>query len=192
MMTAYESEDELEMPAREKILRAVLDLVPEHGADRITHRLVASYADVSPGTVTYHFASMDELMEEAFHLYMDDYRSGLAAAMKERPLQARRDIAGFLTMMIATRPEDADLARIEYAMIGFAQRSPAFLDEVGAWSRLLENEICTSLQALGDDAPQETAKRLLRLCRGAEFDVLARGESVDCDLLEESLLGLMS
>jgi AcrR family transcriptional regulator len=179
-----------EMTARERILRTVLDLIPEHGADRITHRLVSAEAEVSPGTVTYHFASIDDLMEEAFHLYMEEYEAGLETALAARPLTSRTDIVRFLMTLIAMGPEQADLARIEYAMVGFAQRNAVFHEEVAAWSKVLEDRMAESLGALGAAGPQDRAKLLLRLCRGAEFDVLARGDAVDADAFERLLLSL--
>lgn len=187
----YETAEDIDLPARDRILRTVLDLIPEHGADRVTHRLVSAEAGVSPGTVTYHFSSIDDLMEEAFHLYMDDFRTGLADALDARPLMTRDDIAAFLMSMVATDPQDADMARIEYAMLGFAQRLPAFHDEVADWSRLLEQAISEALARLGHRAPGKTAMRLLRHCRGTEFDVMARRQATDLEELRLDLLTLM-
>lgn len=189
MTTEFAYDDDL--PAREKILRAVLDLIPAHGADRVTHRLVSAEASVSPGTVTYHFSSIDDLMEEAFHLYMADFRTGLFSALEARPLRTREDIAGFLMTMVATDPDEADMARIEYAMLGFAQRLPAFHDEVADWSRLLEEAISKALEGLGHPSPNKTATRLLRHCRGTEFDVMARRKATDIAELRTDLLALI-
>lgn len=186
-----ETADDMDLPAREKILLAVLDLIPVHGADRVTHRLVSAEAGVSPGTVTYHFSSIDDLMEEAFHLYMDDFRGGLEAALQARPLTSCEDVAAFLMSMVATNPDDADMARIEYAMLGFAQRLPAFHGEVADWSRLMERVISASLAELGQDTPEKTATRLLRHCRGTEFDVMARRKATDLEELRRDLLALM-
>lgn len=187
----YETANETDLPARDRILRTVLDLIPEHGADRVTHRLVSSEAGVSPGTVTYHFSSIDDLMEEAFHLYMDDFRTGLQDALNIRPLVTREAIVAFLMSMVATDPQDAEMARIEYAMLGFAQRLPAFHDEVADWSRLLEQAISQALAGLGHPAPDKTAMRLLRHCRGTEFDVMARRQPIDLDELRLDLLALI-
>ena len=189
MTTEFAYDDDL--PAREKILRAVLDLIPVHGADRVTHRLVSAQANVSPGTVTYHFSSIDDLMEEAFHLYMADFRTGLLAALEARPLQSHNDIVEFLMTMVATDPDDADMARIEYAMLGFAQRLPAFHDEVADWSRLLEQAISDALEGLGHPSSRKTATRLLRHCRGTEFDVMARRNATDIAELRADLMALI-
>ncbi|MGB3625645.1 MAG: TetR family transcriptional regulator, partial [Henriciella sp.] len=44
--------------ARERLLRAAISLIGEYGPERMTHRLVAKSAGLSPGTATYHFSSL--------------------------------------------------------------------------------------------------------------------------------------
>lgn len=179
------------LPAREKILQATLDLIPDWGADRITHRLVSAEADVSPGTITYHFDTIDALLSDAFRLYMADYEVGLVEALEAKPLRSSHDIVQFLMMLIATSPERADLARIEYAMIAYAQRDELLQQEVAAWAELLPAQFYEALRRLGDQYPDMSASRLVRYCRGIEFDVLSRGLSVDLVEVEGELLSLL-
>ncbi|MFD6211517.1 TetR/AcrR family transcriptional regulator, partial [Peribacillus sp. NPDC060253] len=47
---------------RERILAAVLDLIAEDGVAGVSHRKAAARAGVPLGSMTYHFASMDELL----------------------------------------------------------------------------------------------------------------------------------
>ncbi len=51
---------------RERILQATLDTIAEHGLNAVTHRKIASCAGVPLGSMTYYFAGMDALLEEAF------------------------------------------------------------------------------------------------------------------------------
>ncbi|RIJ22244.1 TetR family transcriptional regulator [Henriciella barbarensis] len=190
MMTA-DTDTVQTLPAREKILQATLDLIPDWGADRITHRLVSAEADVSPGTITYHFDTIDALLSDAFRLYMADYKAGLDEALGAKPLQSSHDIVQFLMMLIATSPERADLARIEYAMIAYAQRDELLLQEVTAWAELLPARLFGALRRLGDPHSDLSASRLVRYCRGIEFDVLSRGISVDLVEVEGELLSLL-
>ena len=46
---------------QERILREVIGLIARHGADRVTHRLLASALKMSPGTLTYHFKVAERL-----------------------------------------------------------------------------------------------------------------------------------
>ena len=189
MMTA-DSDAVQTVPAREKILQATLDLIPDWGADRITHRLVSAEADVSPGTITYHFDTIDALLSDAFRLYMADYEAGLDEALEARPLNSSRDVVQFLMMLVATSPERADLARIEYAMIAYAQRDELLQQEVTAWAELLPERLSNALRQLGDRYPDMSVSRLVRYCRGIEFDVLSRGLSVDLVETEAELMAL--
>lgn len=50
---------------------ATLDVIAEEGLDAVRHRRVADLAGVSPGSTTYHFASRDDLIDEAFAYYLD-------------------------------------------------------------------------------------------------------------------------
>lgn len=51
---------------RERILKATLDTIAEHGIQAVTHRKIASCADVPLGSMTYYFSGIDALLEEAF------------------------------------------------------------------------------------------------------------------------------
>lgn len=178
-------------PARDKILQATLDLIPDWGPDRITHRLVSSEAGVSPGTITYHFDTIDALLSDAFRLYMADYRAGLEGALEARPLGSLRDVVQFLIMLIATSPERSDLARIEYAMVAYAQRDELLQQEVTDWAVLLPAHLAAALGRLGVSDTEAMSERLVRYCRGIEFDVLSRGLTIDLSQLESELLAIV-
>ncbi|MEM1390639.1 MAG: TetR family transcriptional regulator, partial [Pseudomonadota bacterium] len=62
---------------RERILRAALQIISRQGVDKVTHRAVAGLASVSPGTTTYHFVSREEMVREAFTLYVADFSQSL-------------------------------------------------------------------------------------------------------------------
>ncbi|NYD67755.1 TetR/AcrR family transcriptional regulator [Agromyces atrinae] len=51
---------------RDRIIEATLDVVEVHGVVGTTHRRIAEVADVPLGSMTYHFASLDELLYLAF------------------------------------------------------------------------------------------------------------------------------
>lgn len=57
---------------RHEILLAALRIVRERGTAAVTHRAVAEMAGVPPATTTYYFDSIDELLEEALKLFVDD------------------------------------------------------------------------------------------------------------------------
>jgi DNA-binding transcriptional regulator YbjK len=69
----------------ERILEAALDVIAEHGVANTTHRLVAAAADVPLGSMTYHFASLDEILAEAFTRHADS----IATVFDQRLTAAR-------------------------------------------------------------------------------------------------------
>ena len=54
---------------RDRIIAVALDVIAETGVEGVTHRHIASLADVSLGSMTYHFEGMDDLLASAFELY---------------------------------------------------------------------------------------------------------------------------
>ncbi|PZG21738.1 TetR/AcrR family transcriptional regulator [Nonomuraea aridisoli] len=56
---------------RTRILDAALDVIAEHGTAGTTHRTIAARADVPLGSVTYHFASLADLLAQAFARYVE-------------------------------------------------------------------------------------------------------------------------
>ncbi len=51
---------------KERIIEATLEVIAVQGVSGTTHRRIAEAADVPLGSMTYHFASLDDLIEQAF------------------------------------------------------------------------------------------------------------------------------
>jgi DNA-binding transcriptional regulator YbjK len=52
---------------RARIAKAAIQVVAERGIEGLTHRAVAAAAGVPLGSTTYHFATLDDLLEVALH-----------------------------------------------------------------------------------------------------------------------------
>src|SRR5437764_249747 len=52
---------------RARIAKAAIEVVAQKGIDGLTHRAVAAAAGVPLGSTTYHFATLDDLLEVALH-----------------------------------------------------------------------------------------------------------------------------
>lgn len=61
-----------ELAPRDRILRAVLDLIAEHGIGALSHRQIAAEAGVSLGTLSYHFPDRVGLLRESLRLFASD------------------------------------------------------------------------------------------------------------------------
>jgi TetR/AcrR family transcriptional regulator, regulator of biofilm formation and stress response len=54
---------------KSRILDAALDVIADYGVAGTTHRVIAVRADVPLGSLTYHFASLEDLRAQAFRLH---------------------------------------------------------------------------------------------------------------------------
>lgn len=176
---------------RERILRAALDIISKRGVDKVTHRAVAAVAGVSPGTTTYHFATREDLVRDAFSLYIDDYQRTLVETLTQRPVQTREDFIRFLGGMTTLNPEQSGLEAIEYEMVLFAGRDDAMRMRVAAWSRTLESWLSDPLERLGASRPLEAARMLVAMSRGSEFEVLSRSQEIHRDQFASRLSALL-
>ena len=163
---------------RERILRAALEIISRKGVDKVTHRAVANLASVSPGTTTYHFTTREDLVRQAFALYIDDYQKSLVSVLTRKPVSTREDLIQFLTSMTTLTPDDIGLEAIEYEMLLFATRDDSLRMQVAAWSRTLESWLSDPLESLGAPRPLEAARMLMALSRGSEFEVLSRQQQL--------------
>lgn len=55
-----------EQDMRSRIIQAAQDVIIDHGVVGATARKISSHAGISPGTLTYHFQTVDEILEAAF------------------------------------------------------------------------------------------------------------------------------
>jgi DNA-binding transcriptional regulator YbjK len=72
---------------RERILRTTLDLIGSEGIAAVTNRRVAADADVSLGSLTYHFESQLDLVREVLMLFVGEEverLEGIAAELRSR------------------------------------------------------------------------------------------------------------
>ena len=173
--------------SRESLLRKTLELIAESGVDKITHRQVSKACGVSLGTTTYHFSSRDELLRQAFFLYMNDYASSLSDLLTERQIDTEETLLAFLTSMTALSPDGLALPITEMEMAQFAARDPEMHQQVATWHRSLEGWLAEPLERFGFERPLEATRMLISICRGAEFEVLSRQTSISADQLQARL-----
>ena len=56
---------------RERIVDATLETIATHGINAVTHRKIATCADVPLGSMTYYFDGIEALLGEAFRTFTD-------------------------------------------------------------------------------------------------------------------------
>jgi TetR/AcrR family transcriptional regulator, regulator of biofilm formation and stress response len=132
---------------RRAILEAALRLISERGVGAVSHRAVAEEAGVPLASTTYYFESLDEVLEGALRLFVDEEAARLtelAERLEGQELPALEivrlfrselepDVAQFeLYVEAARRPRLREVARqsIEmYASVAAAAMRAAGVDE---------------------------------------------------------------
>lgn len=180
---------------RRGILEAVLRIVAEGGVDAVTHRRVAAEAGVPLGSTTYYFRSRDELVLEAFRLYVagnTELYQGLERSGGRDTLEGLVDL---LVTATQRQFEDGAMLLAEYELILFAARNPEFAREYRAWQRTHAIHLTERLERLGCPRPLAAAETVIAAMRGFELDRLARSEASFADLRQRVhalLSGLLS
>ncbi len=117
---------------RERILSATLDTIACEGIAQATHRSIARRAQVPLGSMTYYFAGIDALLEEAFALFAQQmsqhYQQTLGEAVDCQ--SACEAIARLICSTRTTLPRNIALMLQFYA---FAQRKPALRSVMQSW-----------------------------------------------------------
>ncbi|MEV5826962.1 TetR family transcriptional regulator [Spirillospora sp. NPDC052242] len=117
---------------RERLIGAALAVIADHGVAGTTHRRIARAADVPLGSMTYHFASLEEVLAEAFTRHADS----VARVFDER-LGAARNRAEAVEAVSALVSEDLlgsqhDLV-LTVELYVAAARNPALRAVTQAW-----------------------------------------------------------
>jgi DNA-binding transcriptional regulator YbjK len=117
---------------RDRLVDAALTVIAERGVAHTTHREIARVADVPLGSMTYHFASLDEVLAEAFTRHADT----VAGVFDER-MAAAHDRASAVEAVVTLVAEDllgpgADLV-LSVELYVAAARNPALRAVTQAW-----------------------------------------------------------
>lgn len=89
---------------RALIIRAAQDIIAEQGYPAASARTVAARCGISPGTLTYHFPSVDALLVAALRDASADY-TGTAIAMSRSLLGARDQLMSLIDAALPSTPD---------------------------------------------------------------------------------------
>ena len=138
----------------DRIVDAALDVIAEHGLVGTTSRLVAAAADVPLGSVTYHFAGLEDLYAQAFARHAE--RMAVVYEGHFAGVRSRDDVVEAVTDLIhgGAGAGDRDWA-VAYELYLAALRDPALREVTESWMRrsrsVLERHV-DPLTARGVDA----------------------------------------
>jgi DNA-binding transcriptional regulator YbjK len=118
----------------DRIIDAALDVIAEHGVPNTTHRLIAAAADVPLGSLTYHFASLEELRARAFTRHAA--RMAEAYEAHFRDVRDADDVVEAVTALVhgdaGADPRDRAIA---YELYLAALRDPGLRSVTESWMR---------------------------------------------------------
>jgi TetR/AcrR family transcriptional regulator, regulator of biofilm formation and stress response len=139
----------------EQILRATLVVIARDGVANVTHRTVAEAAGVPLGSLTYYFASKQELLREALRLHVREDAGRLrelAGALLDSGASGEQVVAAFIAQFEGGHP---DVAQFELYLE--ASRDPQ-LHDVAAESLAAYQEVAElALRAAGVPDPAASA-----------------------------------
>lgn len=119
---------------KDHIVDAALVVMARHGVAGTTHRLVAAEADVPLGSLTYHFASLDDLRAQAWERLSER----MSARYEERfaGVGSRADLVEAVTALVHDDAGgDADDWAVTYELYLAALRDPALRVITERWMR---------------------------------------------------------
>jgi len=117
-----------------RIVEAAVEVIAEHGVAGTTHRRIAAVADVPLGSLTYHFAGLDDLLAQAFRRHAErmsrDYEAHFAG------VSTRTGFIDAVTDLIHGLSDDdpRDWA-VAYELYLAALRDPALRSVTELWMR---------------------------------------------------------
>lgn len=161
--------------ARTAILVATIELIAEEGLDAVTHRRVAERARVSPGSTTHHFATRQDLIRDAFRLYVrqaDRLIITIGDAVRASSVEPLARVRRVLGEVVRQEFADDRLIRAEYEMLLFASTDEVLAADVRRWESHWIAYLAADLEEAGWPRAIEGARTLMNLMRGYELERL--------------------
>ena len=115
---------------RDRIIDATIDVVAERGVAGTTVRRIAAVADVSLGSLTYHFDGLDELFLLAFERVSQQGHTVFEAVLARPGLDPREGVALIIEGLVSGDTRDLVLMVELYSL---ALRRPEYRVLTQAW-----------------------------------------------------------
>ena len=120
------------MDTRQQAIDAAFHVIAESGVQGATYRKIAAQARLSPGTLTYHFPSIDDLLLAAFRQFADTISQGFHARMQaaDGPEQACEAVVDLICGEVW--PTTAHLL-LSFELYAMAARNHAYRTVMHQW-----------------------------------------------------------
>ena len=174
---------------RERILRATLATIGQGGVSAVTHRSVAEAAAVPLGSITYYFASKDDLLGQALVLFVNEEverLERLGASMLGLQLAPAEIAARFAAEL--EHPDAGDVPAVAQLELYLeAARNPRLRDPAQACFAAYERVAEIGLRAAGVADPARHAALFVALSDGLTLRRRATPGAAQPDLAQALL-----
>lgn len=177
---------------RERILRATLRLIGEHGIGAISNRRIAAASRVALGSLTYHFPSQSQLLREALLLYVHEEvqrMQEIAAELRLTGPSAASAAAEVERIVARSSSRLEEIAELELHLQ--ASRDPELQEASERCFAAYEELAAAALHSLGVPSPQRHARAVVAVMCGLGVRRLGSGRS-DAEGTAEALLTIVA
>ncbi|TSD68312.1 TetR/AcrR family transcriptional regulator [Aeromicrobium piscarium] len=167
---------------REQLLDAAVRVYAFGGIRAVTHRAVASEAQLPTAATTYYFASITELVREAFRRHITGWTASLENVdLHDLDLSFLADVDDTTRAIIPTFAEhDRTMWGLDLALFLQASRDQELRPEISEAVRLINQRLTGLLTEHGLEQPDELAAALISQMVGTAI----RLQSHDDDAVE--------
>lgn len=172
---------------RERIIAATLQVIGDDGVAAVTNRRIAKAADVSLGSITYHFATQHDLLRESLRSFVAQETCRFMELADRCSDRMTLEEAGVLVGQVAA---DADLHNAHIAPFELyiqAGRDPQLRPAAAECFTAYDHLALSILTTLGVPDPERLAGPVVALVIGLQLRRLATGSPTD-DLVEALLM----
>lgn len=151
---------------RDQLVAAATSLFAEGGTKAVTHRSVSEAASVPLATVSYYFASIEQLVDVVFSETLDEWNR-MWAALRPEPgvVLTPDDVGALLEGLLAEHTAVAAAQRLQVYLASFAR--PHLLDDLRAMRANVGASMTALVRATGIQDPVECVRALSVLYTGA-------------------------
>lgn len=177
---------------RERILRATLRLIGEHGIGAISNRRIAAASQVALGSLTYHFPSQSRLLREALLLYVHEEvqrMQEIAAELRLTGPSAASAAAEVERIVARSSSRLEEIAELELHLQ--ASRDPELQEASERCFAAYEELATAALDSLGVPSPQRHARAVVAVMCGLGVRRLGSGRN-DAEGTAEALLTIVA
>jgi AcrR family transcriptional regulator len=161
---------------RAEIVTAALAILRERGAGALTARAVAARAGVALGQVSYHFASMEELLVETYRAATAELAAVTDAALAETGCDSVARLSAFLHAGFAPDVLTTDYLNPRVELWAAARHHPALADAERALYAGHRIQLEGLLAPVAQGGVAAVADAVMAMLDGLWLDWLRRGD----------------